>query len=532
MKFNTLKYALLTLAMAAQVGCNDYLDKLPDNRTEIDSVDKIAQLIASSYPKGCYASMTDSRVDYVVDKGKGNENNSNTDPYFWRDVKDVSQDTPDYFWQKCYYSVAGVNHALAVLDGMSNAEKAEAEPYVGEGYVLRAFSHFLVASLYTKFFDAENDGVNMGIPYVYEPETVVIKQYERGTVKETKAKIEEDLEKGLKLLGSDAVYNVPRFHFTSKAANAFAARYYLFTGQWDKVIEHASKVIPEPASFTENGNVVSNDPANVYCANNFQPWVTDYQSVPSSTDIKEYYTSGDNPSNLLLTEMSSRLSRYANTWRYGMDGANAGYLYSVTAAGTKLAFRTYSSSSTHYYVPKFREHFVRTSINATTGTIYTIFPYLRNEEVLLNRAEAYVMTDQPEKALADLNVYARNRIVNYDEEGNMLTEDGLLAFYEGACNNSENFLCEYNAYGAASWTDFKRALILCILDFRNQEFRWEGLRYYDMHRYMMPVTHYSFSGEENTLYPGDDRWVLQIPESSSLSGLELNPRKNLLSKEW
>ena len=61
---------------------------------------------------------------------------------------------------------------------------------------------------------------------------------------------------------------------------------------------------------------------------------------------------------------------------------------------------------------------------------------------------------------------------------------------------------------------------------------WEGLRYWDVVRYKIPVTHKTYEGETNTLFPGDDRLVLQIPESAKLSGLELNPRKKILSKIW
>ena len=61
---------------------------------------------------------------------------------------------------------------------------------------------------------------------------------------------------------------------------------------------------------------------------------------------------------------------------------------------------------------------------------------------------------------------------------------------------------------------------------------WEGLRYWDMLRYKIPIIHKTKAGDENTLYPGDDRWVLQLPETAVLAGMELNPRSNLLSKEW
>ncbi len=519
--------------LLSAVSCNKYLDTTPDNRTEINSVEKVSQLVAGSYPGACYAAILYPRVDYITDKGVGQENNSNTDSFFWRDVKDNSQDTPDYFWGKMYFSIAQVNHAMDAALLLDESRKKDVSPYIGEAYMIRAFSHFLLSSLYSDFFNKDNEDKNPGIPYVTEKETVVIKQYDRGTVKSNKEEIEKDLLEGMKLLGSDAVYKVPRFHFNYKAANAFASRFYLYTGEWAKVIQYVNNVIPVPTRFTPNGNVDATDPANVYAANNFQPWNTTYAGVPSSNDIKAFYTNGTNPSNLLLTEMSSRLSAYANTWRYGMDGKNRDYLYSrATVTGSRMAYRTYSSSSTHYYVPKYREHRVMSSINASTFVRYTIFPYFRNEELLLNRAEAYAMLGQYDNAINDLNVFARKLTAAYNENTNIIDREKLLEYYEGIYDNPDSFMNKYNAYGSAAWEDIKKVIILCILDFRNLEFKWEGLRYWDMVRYKIPVTHTTFAGEENTLYPGDDRWILQIPESAGLSGVEQNPRTNLLSREW
>ena len=150
----------------------------------------------------------------------------------------------------------------------------------------------------------------------------------------------------------------------------------------------------------------------------------------------------------------------------------------------------------------------------------------------MNRAEAYAMLDQYQNAINDLNLFFRKLIKDYSETSNVVTEEKLLSFYEDDIENTENFLNKYNAYDAASWEGIKKALILCILDLRNQEFKWEGLRYWDLMRYKIPVTHANLAGDTNTLYPGDDRWILQIPEEATLSGLELNPRENLLSKEW
>ena len=511
--------------------CEKYLDKTPDNRTEINTVENVGQLLASAYPASSYAAILNSRVDYVSDKGPGfQENVSNSDAFFWRDITDVSQDTPEYFWGRCYFSIAEVNHALKAAQSMQGGSSLDA--YIGEAHVIRAFSHFLLATMYSKFYDVGGNNGSPGIPYVTEPETSVIKEYSRGTVQETWQKIEEDFNAGYPNLGSDAAYKVPRYHFTRKAAAAFGTRLYLYKGEWNKVIEYANTFFPEASATTSNGNVSAIDPANVYAANNFQPWLGEYATVPSSNDIKAGYTIGTNPSNLLLTEMSSRMARYANTWRFATKKVDTdATVVSSNVTGGSWAFRVYSSGDS-YYVPKYKELFVRNSINATTGVIYTIFPYFRNEEVLLNRAEAYAMTDRLDKAIADLNVYARQRIRTYSETSHVITEAKLLSFYNAAINNSDHFMNKYNAYGSGSWSDVKKAVVLCILEFRRNEFMWEGLRYWDLVRYKIPVTHRTFGGDENTLYPGDDRWVLQIPESAKLSGVEPNPRENLLSRTW
>ncbi len=517
-------------------GCNNFLDVVPDDRTEINTTEKLAKLVADAYPKASYAAMLNSRVDFVTDKGSGKqENNSNTDPFFWRDVEDETQDTPTWFWRKFYYSIAEVNHALKAAEEMGAPK--EQEPYIAEAKMIRSFSHFMLVSLFAKFYDKDSDNSSPGVPYVTEPETVALAKYDRETVAKTYEKIEKDLIESIDKLGSDAIYTVPRYHFTRAAANAYASRFYLYKGNWGKVITYASKVFPMPSVFVgQEGakNVSDRDNANIYAKNNFQPWLTTYAVAPGSSDVKIAYTKSDNTSNLLLTEMSSRMSRYANTWRYGCVKSDLEQTLTSSAlnvTGGQWAYRNWYSGD-NYYVPKYYELFIKTDINASSGIIYTIFPTFRNEEVLLNRAEAYVMLEDYEKALADLNIFCRQRIKNYNEEKHVITEQTVVKFYNAALSNEDHFMKKYNAYGSASWSDVKKALILCILDFRRNEFMWEGLRWWDMMRYRIPITHTTKEGDGNTLYPGDDRWLLQLPETAELADVQLNPRSNFLSRQW
>ena len=165
-------------------GCNNFLDVVPDDRTEINTTEKLAKLVADAYPKASYAAMLNSRVDFVTDKGSGKqENNSNTDPFFWRDVEDETQDTPTWFWRKFYYSIAEVNHALKAAEEMGAPK--EQEPYIAEAKMIRSFSHFMLVSLFAKFYDKDSDNSSPGVPYVTEPETVALAKYDRETVAKT-----------------------------------------------------------------------------------------------------------------------------------------------------------------------------------------------------------------------------------------------------------------------------------------------------------------------------------------------------------
>ena len=72
--------------------------------------------------------------------------------------------------------------------------------------------------------------------------------------------------------------------------------------------------------------------------------------------------------------------------------------------------------------------------------------------------------------------------------------------------------------------DLTDALVKTCLQMRRAEFVHEGLRWFDILRYELPVTHRKNTGEEFVLNEDDLRKVLQLPSEVTLSGLELNPR--------
>ena len=475
------------LSVTVLSGCKKFLEKIPDTtRTDVNTPQKVAQLLGSAYPAANYNVFCDAMSDNVVDRGSGVTDRANSDSYNFKDVESNDLDSPEFYWDACYAAIASANQALKVCNTVKDSANYTAQK--GEALVCRAYAHFMLATFFSKFYDPLTAKTDMGIPYVTEPETVVFNQYSRKTVAYVYDMIEKDLLAGLPLI-NDAAYTVPHYHFNRAAAYAFAARYYLFKKDYARVVTYTNLAFP-----------------NNSIGNNLRPLNTTYHTL-TLAGLLSIYTNSTENANLLLASTPSVAARYAAAYRYGMS-YNIFYnlLYGGNVSGGNLAYSVYGESP-NYYVPKFNEFFVTASINATIGTPYVMVPLLTSEEVLFNNAEANLYLGNTTAAIADLNVFASKRVLQYDPSLYQITATTLK-----------------NYYG----TDINNALLNAILDFKRGEFLQEGMRWFDILRYKIDVVHYENlngqGGAKMELTPDDLRRVLQIPAATKTAGIALNPR--------
>jgi hypothetical protein len=72
--------------------CEKYLDTIPDNRTEINTPEKISELLVSAYPSGNYSAFCEIMSDNVSDNFSNSAVNPiYSKPYFWEDVLQLDQ---------------------------------------------------------------------------------------------------------------------------------------------------------------------------------------------------------------------------------------------------------------------------------------------------------------------------------------------------------------------------------------------------------------------------------------------------------
>ncbi len=491
---NIIELILISLVLFS---CDSFLDEIPDNRTEMDTPEKITELLVNAYPSASYVSFLEPRSDNTDDKGDaaGNSYRIDDDMYFWTDWDENDSDFPSNYWTEAYKAISHANHALESIEKLKDQKLDHLK---GEALLARAYAHFMLVNIWGKTYNPNTAATDLGVPYVTESETVLIKNYKRNTVKEVYEYIEKDLLAGLPLLTNDYIH--PKFHFTTAAANAFASRFYTYIGEWQKVINHSSIVLGGDSSIVLRG------------------WNGFYAKL-SYSDLAKRYSSKEDPANLLLVSAASGYQRMYASERYQLSTDLRDELFSSSSnpTGVSWAYKIYGQSSLFLNIPKYEEYFKYTNQSANIGYAFNTFVLFSTDEVLFNRAEAYVMLNQPDKAVDDINAFLSVKTKPNNDPSidiDVLTLTDLNDFYETTV--------EYQPFYTIPAD--KLALIHGITEMRRREFFNEGLRWFDIKRFNLKIIHKEYNGTEHVLEKEDPRKQLQLPKEAISFGLQPNPR--------
>lgn len=241
MKNKIYKMFAMGLGVLALSSCNDYLDKLPDERAELDSDLKITQLLVSAYPTVNNVLITEVLSDNMDDNGRQySAPVIMEDIYRLEDTSEEGNDTPYYIWGGYYESVATVNEAIQGINNLGNP--ASLQGALAEAKLIRAYSMFMLAQTFCMAWNPEKADEYPGLPYPLIPEQDINATYERGTLRQLYEAIDKDIEEALPHIAEAAAgYSIPKYHFNVKAAYAFAAHFNLYYMKYDRVIKYASK---------------------------------------------------------------------------------------------------------------------------------------------------------------------------------------------------------------------------------------------------------------------------------------------------
>jgi hypothetical protein len=189
-------------------------------------------------------------------------------------------------------------------------------------------------------------------------------------------------------------------------------------------------------------------------------------------------------------------------------------------------------------VPKLPDLFEYSDPVAQIGYFRTVYTAFHTDETLLCRAEAYIMLQQYDLGVADLNLWATTHVKTGRKVMTPASIDayyGSMAYYQLASPTPKKQLNPETPFAST----LQENLIHCLLHIRRIETVLEGLRWFDVKRYgiviyrrfidaNLNITQIEVDGKttKTTLTVDDPRRAIQLPADVITAGLPANPRKN------
>ena len=131
-------------------------------------------------------------------------------------------------WKNCYRGIYRVNYFLENVDKIPVFNQAEKELMLGEVYFLRGVFYDLLVRSYGS------------VPIITKTITTEeARNVSQSSVNDVWAQVHADFDEAIKRLPKDATLNG---HATLGAALGMKMKAYLFTSQWDKVLEYCDQI--------------------------------------------------------------------------------------------------------------------------------------------------------------------------------------------------------------------------------------------------------------------------------------------------
>lgn len=533
---------------------SDFLDTPTDSRVELDSPEKLRLLLVTSYPQMNYAWPCEIMSDNIEDNNAPDEDGlrynlgvydrGDEEMFRWETcVSNTANDSPSGIWESSYNAIAGANAVLEVIEKWEKEGPltSELSAIKGEALLIRSYCHFILAQVFCHPYrgDAVNETL-IGIPYIKKPETTVKPMYDRGNLKQTYDNIRADLEAGLALI-DNSIYEIPKYHFNKAAADAYAARFYLFTRDYQKCLDHCNAAFGgadvDPNTYM---NTIFRNLGNFY-------YISDFGRFAQGSDKARNF--------MLIATYSQAWRHYVGSYRFAVirDALNS-TIHGSSPAWSSFQWRqsngkggTFTmhpcfngscgvngkSEYGNYFAGNISEQFEYTDKIAGIGYTHVTRSEFTGEEVLLTRAEAKLFLGDINGAVADLSVWEKSRRDCPSAEGDQdrfvdLTVDNIRAFYVDkdpgygiAKTINIDQICPSN-WTVASPDEI--GVLQCIQHFRRIEMIHTGMRWFDIKRLGLEFDRRIGKDENDHLGIFDDRKAVQIPAEIVAAGLQANPR--------
>ncbi len=152
-----------------------------------------------------------------------------------------SESSTSSVWSYAYYVISAVNNVMDNLEG--KGDEQDLNNLRAECLFLRAFCHFDLVRTFAQPYCYTSDASHLGVPVVLHTDATA--RPARNTVQEVYDQIIEDLLEAESIIDPSYVRSATDKRATAslEVIQALLARVYLYSQQWSKAAEYATKVI-------------------------------------------------------------------------------------------------------------------------------------------------------------------------------------------------------------------------------------------------------------------------------------------------
>lgn len=473
---------LSAVFLLSGVSCTeDILDVTPQTNISesiaFSTPEKIQAGVYNLYSKVQNANFYGGRfVIYNEQRGEEfsqNDGNSNVGALFWNHNAISTSQLINDLWTAAYAAINSANIFIANVESSNVVASPLRENYVAEARFIRALSYFSLLQTFARPYQWDN-GASPGLPLRLQPETSAgNNDLARSSVAAVYDQIIADLndaEENLPASYNTAILNSQRAHKVS--AIALKTRVYLAKGDYPKVVEEASKIVPSAPPFQVTSGTTTfrleDDVTNVFKGNytgNEALFFIPFNDIDApgiqSALAPSYYGS-------VVISLNP-------------EGIASHDVFSESSADRRKALITNKSGQNVLY--KFTK---------VTAPYTDYIPVIRYAEVLLNYAEAAAETDDLSLAQALLNAVRGRSDADYSFPSELV--------------------------------DTKSALINTILTERRIELLGEGFRVSDLQRRLQTLPSKTGAiGVAPAVSPEANNYIWPIPSEELATNKLIQP---------
>ena len=464
------KYRMVIWGMLVFLGmtsCDKYLDVTPKNVISMDDMESIKQSLASflrnirddgwsSLPSSPFQGNTYGIVAYTEewDLSQLAENDFTDDE---KRICDWRNESNQSLWGK-YYSPIGFLNLIIHEAKTAEGDKTMRDYVMGEAYAMRAYCFFKLLQYFAPSTDNE-----LGIPVCLETfeafESVTL---ERSTQKEVYRQILSDLKEAEMRLQSTPTRESYNLMYCEEVINRLYAQVYHFKAMSAAAEEEDWKNAIVYAERETNGKELESNPEELKALFNVGEG---YSLKSQESPLRVKYGGSMGFGTLFSNKKPNETFRQAYFPEENGDIREKLY-YQIVEYFDWGSFQTVKDLKINKY----------SSYDGWGGDYYYLFCAFRLAETFLIQAEAYVRTEQLEKAQTILRRFKEARYTEAFQIPN--TKEALLD--EILWERQKEFVAE----GDVRWLDMKRLGVKTERTIGGETFKLNG---YEDYRYAFPI---------------------------------------------